>query len=73
MRFGKSSTSKRSGIFGVIDDEIDIFIEEQDLFRQLVSESILPTLTIDISDNSIGHATTEIAEWLKDTGGLWMD
>ena len=54
-------------------DDINIFIEEQHLFRQLVSESILPTLTIDISDNSIGHATTEIAEWLKETGGLWMD
>lgn len=54
-------------------DDINIFIEEQDLFRQLVSESILPTLTIDISDNSIGHATTEIAEWLKETGGLWMN
>lgn len=45
-------------------DDINIFIEEQDLFRQLVSESILPTLTIDISDNSIGLATTKISEWL---------
>lgn len=54
-------------------DDIDIFIQEQDLFRQLVSESILPTRTIDISDNSINHATIEIAEWLKETGGLWMD
>jgi thymidylate kinase len=54
-------------------DDINIFIEEQDLFRQLVSESILPTLTIDISDNSIGLATTKIAEWLKETGGLWLD
>ena len=54
-------------------DDIDIFIKEQDLFHELVNESILPTLTLDISNNDINLAATTIAEWLEETGGLWMD
>jgi hypothetical protein len=54
-------------------DNLDIFIEEQDFMRGLVSESILPVLTLDISDNNIHRATENIADWLEDTGGLWME
>jgi hypothetical protein len=53
-------------------DNLDVFIEEQDLMRRLVGESILPTLIVDISDNDIQRAVENIAEWLAITGGLWV-
>jgi thymidylate kinase len=52
-------------------DNLALFIEEQELFRRLVGESILPTLTLDISDNDIPRAVENIADWLESTGGLW--
>ena len=39
--------------------------------RALLSESILPTLALDISDNDVSRAADSIAEWLNATGGLW--
>lgn len=54
-------------------DDINIFVEEQELFRRLVGESILPTSTVDISNNDIDRAVFKIAAWLEETGGLWMD
>jgi hypothetical protein len=51
-------------------DDLNVFIDEQDLWRKLVSESILPTLELDISDNDINAATEKIADWLEETGGL---
>jgi hypothetical protein len=52
-------------------DDLTPFIQEQDLFRRLVSESILPSLELDISDEDIPIAADKIADWLENTGGLW--
>jgi len=52
-------------------DDINIFIEEQELMRKLISQSILPVLELDVSDNNIEKASDKIAEWMKETGGLW--
>lgn len=52
-------------------DNLSLFIEEQDLMRRLVGESILPILTVDISDNDIHRVVENIADWLESTGGLW--
>jgi hypothetical protein len=38
----------------------------------LVAESCSPVLTVDISDNSIPNAVEWIADWLEQTGGLYM-
>ena len=54
-------------------DHLDLFIEEQQLMQRLVSESMLPTLTLDISNNDVHRVTEAIADWLEQTGGLWMD
>jgi hypothetical protein len=51
-------------------DDLQRFIDEQDLLRQLVGESILPTLELDISDNDVSGAVERIADWLEATGGL---
>jgi hypothetical protein len=54
-------------------DNLQIFIEEQELLRRLADESILPRLELDISDNNIPNAVERIADWMESTGGLWMN
>lgn len=54
-------------------DDLEAFIGEQELFRRLVSESILPTLVVDISNNNVASGVEEIADWMSETGGLWSD
>lgn len=54
-------------------DDLQVFVEEQDLMRRLVGESILPVLNLDISDNNLPQAVNRIADWMESTGGLWMN
>jgi hypothetical protein len=52
-------------------DDLDLFIREQELLRELASQSVLPRLDLDVSDNSISGAADRIADWMTATGGLW--
>ncbi|MBE3559768.1 MAG: hypothetical protein IMW89_11170 [Ktedonobacteraceae bacterium] len=52
-------------------DDLQIFIQEQELMHCLVRESILPTLVLDISDSNIDRAVNVVADWMTQTGGLW--
>lgn len=52
-------------------DNLQIFIDEQEDYRKLISQSILPSKEFDVSDNNIVRVTEEIADWLESTGGLW--
>ena len=52
-------------------DDLNEFRNEQALMRTLVSESRLPTFTLDVSDSNIPEATRKIADWLEETGGLY--
>ncbi len=54
-------------------DDLKIFIEEQVLMNELVAESVLPTLYLDVSDNDVQRAAENIADWLGGNGGLWME
>lgn len=54
-------------------DNLQAFIDDQELMRRLVSESILPALTLDISDNDVNRAVDCIADWMESNGGLWMN
>ena len=54
-------------------DNLDIFIEEQELMRRLVRESILPIFELDMSNNTIETAAEHIADWMESTGGLYMN
>ena len=54
-------------------DDLSIFVQEQDAMHELVVNSILPVLNLDISDNHIPDAVNRIADWLESTGGLWME
>ena len=51
---------------------LQVFVDEQELFRKLIKESTLPTFTVDISDNNVPNAVERIADWLEQTGGLYM-
>ena len=52
-------------------DDLQKFIHEQELMRDLIGESLLPVLTLDISDNDVDGAVSRIADWMTETGGLW--
>lgn len=52
-------------------DDLQTFIDEQELMRDLIGESLLPVLTLDISNNDVDSAVTRIADWMTETGGLW--
>lgn len=52
-------------------DDLQPFVREQELMRELVGESILPTLELDVADSDVGRAADRGAGWLEETGGLW--
>ncbi len=54
-------------------DDLQVFIQEQAALRELVAASRLPSLEVDVSDNSVEHAADCIADWLQTSGGLYMD
>ena len=53
-------------------DDLQIFVSEQELMRGLIEASALPALTVDISDNDVPNAVEKIADWLEQTGGLYL-
>lgn len=53
-------------------DDLQAFVREQVLMQQLAEKSILPRLTVDVSDNDVSRAVNDIAEWMERTGGLSM-
>lgn len=68
-----SARAERLKVSGKPDqyDDLGMFQREQELFRRLVRESVLPTLELDVSGGDIGRACHRIADWLEETGGLW--
>jgi thymidylate kinase len=53
-------------------DDLDVFRSEQVVMKELVAASRLPKLTVDISDSSVPRVVEEIADWMEQTGGLYM-
>ena len=53
-------------------NDLGPFIHEQELMRELISKSMLPSLILDISDNNIPAAVERVAGWLEESGGLYM-
>jgi hypothetical protein len=52
-------------------DDLSLFIREQELLRSLGGRSRLPVLELDMSDGDLDRASSEVADWLETTGGLW--
>jgi hypothetical protein len=53
-------------------NDLQPFLHEQELMRSLITKSILPCLTLDISDNDVPAAVDRVADWLAESGGLYM-
>jgi len=53
-------------------DDLQTFVDEQDVMLGLVEASMLPVYTLDVSNNSIPDAVERIADWLEETGGLYL-
>jgi len=53
-------------------DDLSVFIEEQHVFRDLVERSCLTALEVDVSDGDVERVTGAVAEWLRESGGLWQ-
>jgi len=54
-------------------DDLDTFVTEQEVFRDLARESILPCREVNVGRDSLYDLANEIADWLESTGGLWME
>jgi hypothetical protein len=53
-------------------DDLGLFVKEQELLRRLVKQSALPALELDVSDSDVAGAADRVADWMEETGGLWM-
>ena len=54
-------------------DDPERFVREQETLRRLVAASVLQSLVIDVSDDDVPSAVEGIADWLEETGGLYMN
>jgi thymidylate kinase len=52
-------------------DNLDLFIEEQEVMREFFEKSPLKKLEVDVSDSSEKDAATRILDWAESTGGFW--
>lgn len=62
---------KVSGNPGQYED-LGKFVEEQEMMTDLVAQSALRTMHLDVSHNIVPKAVEEIADWLERTDGLYM-
>ena len=53
-------------------DDLEKFIREQEVLEELVAQSRLPVLRVDVSDNDVPKAVETIVDWMEATGGLSM-
>ena len=53
-------------------DDLRPFIAEQEQFRERVAASLLPALEVDVSDDDIPGTADRVADWLEQTGGLYL-
>jgi hypothetical protein len=49
---------------------LTIFIREQEILQQLVEDSTIPKLLVDVTYRSLEQQIDYIASWLEATGGL---
>jgi len=54
-------------------DDLQVFVREQEVMKQFVEASNLETLWVDISNDDVGGAVERIADWMEQTGGLYIN
>ena len=53
-------------------DDLVKFVREQEVLEELVAQSRLQVLRVDLSDNDVPKAVETIVDWMEATGGLSM-
>jgi hypothetical protein len=53
-------------------DDLQVFINEQEVMKRFIEASTLKTLWVDISDDNVKEAVEKIADWMEQTGGLYI-
>ena len=53
-------------------DDLSIVVREQEDFREVVRGTALPVLELDVSDGNVARAADRVADWLEQTGGLYL-
>jgi len=53
-------------------DDLEKFKREQEVLEELVAQSRLPVLRVDVSDNDVPKAVESIVDWMEATGGLYV-
>ncbi|MBN1269350.1 MAG: hypothetical protein JXB04_07175 [Kiritimatiellae bacterium] len=71
----EAARARRLPVSGKPDqyNDLRVYVDEQRLFRDLVAHSRLPSLELDVSDNDVPGACDRIADWMEQTGGLYMN
>lgn len=46
-------------------DDLSVFVREQDVYREIISRSLLPHLEIDVMDANYDAACHKIADWME--------
>ncbi|MBD3219652.1 hypothetical protein GF314_00295 [bacterium] len=54
-------------------DDLQIFLDEQETLRELINESSLMALEVDVSDDDVTAAADRVCDWLETTGGMTLD
>lgn len=54
-------------------DDLSLFVREQEVLTSLVAQSRLTSLTVDVSERDVAETAEVIADWMVDTGGLWLE
>jgi hypothetical protein len=53
-------------------DDLQVFVDEQKVMEGFIQASSLETLRVDISDDNVPAVVERIADWMEQTGGLYM-
>ncbi len=53
-------------------DDLEVFVHEQKVMEGFIQASALKTLQVDISDDDVPAAVERIADWMEQTGGLYI-
>ncbi|MDX2141539.1 MAG: hypothetical protein SF123_25860 [Chloroflexota bacterium] len=54
-------------------DNLEPFIEEQEQFRAVLSQSMLPHLEVDVTDDNLETVVEQIADWMEANRLLYME
>jgi hypothetical protein len=49
-------------------DDLEVFIREQQLMAQIVSQSVMPSMTVDVSDEDVARVASEIIDRVRAMG-----